>query len=126
MMSTEIQDTEAWAAFCDMRKQKGKRAPFTEFARTRILFELRRFAADGHDCEEILWNSVTNGWSGVFLVKRKGWNPPTLAQTVPSAAVAMTQDWIAQHGTEIERPAEAHSAITERLRAARAKVVGGV
>lgn len=122
-MSTDIQDSEAWAAFVDMRKAKGRRAPFTDFARTRILFELRRLAADGHDCEEVLWTSVTNGWSGVFPIKRSGWNPPTLAQTVPSAAIESTQQWIASHGAEVESTAEQRAAQRERLLAARAKVV---
>jgi len=71
----DIEDTEAWAAFVDMRKAKGKRAPFTDLARKRILFELRRMQADGQDADEILWTSVTNGWSGVFPIRRKGWQP---------------------------------------------------
>lgn len=78
-----IEDTEAWAAFIEMRAAKGRRAPFTERARTRILFELRRLAADGQDPEEVLWTSVTNGWSGVFPIRRVGWQPPTSAATVP-------------------------------------------
>jgi hypothetical protein len=76
-----IELSEAWAAFIDMRKAKGKRAPFTELAKTRILFELRRMQADGQDVDEILWTSVTNAWSGVFPIKRKGWqqNPVNTA-----------------------------------------------
>ena len=82
-----IESTEAWAAFIEMRAEKGKRAPFTERAKTRILFELRRMAADGQDPEEVLWTSVTNGWSGVFPIRRIGWQPPsptaTATATVP-------------------------------------------
>lgn len=121
-MSAEIQDTEAWAAFEDMRKAKGRRAPFTPFAKTRILFELRRFQADGHDIEEILWTSVTNGWSGVFICKRRGWNPPTLAQTAPSAAVEQTQQWIKDHGPG--REPDRSEAISQMLAKARAKITG--
>lgn len=62
----DIESTEAWIAFCDMRKAKGKRAPFTDLARKRILFELQKFQAAGQDVDAILWKSVTNGWSGVF------------------------------------------------------------
>ena len=77
----DIEDTEAWAAFVDMRKAKGKRAPFTDLARKRILFELRRMQADGQDIDEVLWTSVTNGWSGVFPIRRKGWQPQPATAT---------------------------------------------
>ena len=78
-----IESTEAWLAFVEMRAAKGKRAPFTERAKTRILFELRRMVADGQDAEEVLWTSVTNGWSGVFPIRRVGWQPPSPQATVP-------------------------------------------
>ena len=117
-----IQDTEAWIAFVDMRKAKGKRAPFTDFARTRILFELRRLQADGQDLEEILWTSVTNGWSGVFPIQRKGWQAQP--STVPSKAVEMTQEWIRKHNAPIERDESTHLGISAQLRAARAKIMG--
>lgn len=69
-MEDPIENLEAWQAFEEMRRAKGKRAPYTDLARKRIMFELRRFQADGQDIEEILWTSVTNGWSGVFLPRR--------------------------------------------------------
>ena len=78
-----LEDTEAWAAFVEMREAKGKRAPFTPRAKTRILFELRRMMADGQDAEEVLWTSVTNGWSGVFPIRRIGWQPLAPSMTVP-------------------------------------------
>lgn len=81
----DIENTEAWAAFIEMRKAKGKRAPFTDLARKRILFELRRFEADKQDPEEILWTSVTNGWSGVFAIQRKGWQPVDKSTTVDNS-----------------------------------------
>ena len=84
-MSVDIEDTEAWAAFIEMRRAKGKRSPFTDLARKRILFELRRFEADKQDPEEILWTSVTNGWSGVFAINRKGWQPPDKTTTVDNS-----------------------------------------
>jgi hypothetical protein len=82
----DIESTEAWAAFVEIRKEKGKRAPFTEMARKRILFKLRSFEADHQDPEEILWTSVENGWSGVFAIKRKGWQPPDKTTTVADSA----------------------------------------
>ena len=90
-MSDEIEASEAWAAFVDMRKAKGKRAPFTDLARKRILFELRRMQADGQDIDEVLWTSVTNGWSGVFPIRRKGWQP---APAAPDTRAAETQAYL--------------------------------
>ena len=116
----DIETTEAWAAFIDMRKAKGKRAPFTSYAKTRILFELRRLAADGQDIEEVLWTSVTNGWSGVFAIKRKsGWNPGT----VPSKEIEATQTYLAEHKATQQTP-EDRAATAERLRLARARITG--
>lgn len=120
-MDLQIEKSEAWVAFVDMRKAKGKRAPFTDFAKTRILFELRRLAADGHDIEEVLWNSVTNGWSGVFPVRKVGWQAPTLSQTVPSIAVEKTQQWIRSHAEPVSNDREAVSA---RLAQAKQKLRG--
>lgn len=102
MTDDEILATEAWEAFEDMRKAKGKRAPFTELAKKRILFELRRLGADGQDIEEVLWTSVTNAWSGVFPIKRVGWHAPTVAVTVPSKAINQTQDYFAREAAHAE------------------------
>ena len=74
-------NTEAWTAFVEMRKEKGKRAPFTKAAEKRIQFELRRLQADGHDVDEVLWQSVINGWSGVFPVKGR---PAVMARAAPT------------------------------------------
>lgn len=62
-------DPEAWSAFCDMRKAKGKRAPFTEAAARRIVYMLDRMRKEGQNPTDVLWQSVVNGWSGVFPVK---------------------------------------------------------
>jgi hypothetical protein len=84
MTDDQILQSEAWAAFEEMRKAKGRRAPFTPLARKRILFELRRMDADGQDVDEVLWTSVTNGWSGVFPIRRKGWQPVPQGLTQPT------------------------------------------
>lgn len=90
-----IESTEAWAAFVEMRKAKGKRAPLTDRAAVRILFELRRMAADGQDPEEVLWASVTNGWSGVFPIRR------AVATSYMSAKAEENAKWI--RGTSLDR-----------------------
>ena len=52
-----------------MRKAKGKRAPFTDAAAKRILYMLDRMRKEGQNPAEVLWQSVVNGWSGIFHVK---------------------------------------------------------
>lgn len=79
-------DKEAWAAFKDMRKAKGKRAPFTPAAEKRILFELDRLRAQGHPSEQVLWQSVVAGWSSVYPLKHV-----QQASTVESMEVAQTR-----------------------------------
>ena len=61
-----ITGLESWRAFEEMRRAKGKRAPFTERARERIIMDLKRLHAQGQDVDNCLWTSVKNGWSGVY------------------------------------------------------------
>lgn len=68
-------DREAWDAFTEMRKAKGKRAPFTVAAAKRVLYELDRLRPN-HNPTEVLWQSVINGWSGVFPLKPREAAPP--------------------------------------------------
>lgn len=62
-------DAETWAAFVEMRKAKGQRAPLTTRAQQMIVAKLNRLRADGHDPNACLAESVMNGWSGVFPLK---------------------------------------------------------
>lgn len=62
-------DPEVWAAYVQMRKEKGKRAPFTDFAAKLILTKLDRLKAQGNPPNEVLAESIMNGWSGVFALK---------------------------------------------------------
>ena len=57
---------ESWKAFEEMRRAKGKRAPFTDRARGRIIMDLKRLHDDGQDVDKCLWTSVKNGWSAVY------------------------------------------------------------
>lgn len=63
-------DPEVWSAYCEMRKAKGKRAPFTVAAAKRVLYILDRMRSEGQSPNDVLWQSVVNGWSGVFPVKQ--------------------------------------------------------
>jgi hypothetical protein len=60
---------EAWDAFVEMRKAKGKRAPWTNGARDGIIRQLDRLRSAGNNPDEVLWQSVRNGWSDVYALK---------------------------------------------------------
>jgi len=67
---TEWLNQEAWSAFCEMRRLKGNRAPFTQRAEQMILNRLEEFHRQGYDTAWILEDAVINGWSGVFVNNR--------------------------------------------------------
>ena len=70
--SVEIPDWvpgEPWQAFVDMRRAKGKRAPFTVAAAKGVLASLGKLRDQGHDPAEVLQQSVVNGWSDVYPIK---------------------------------------------------------
>lgn len=73
-------DTEAWFAYVEMRRAMGKRAPFTALAEKRTLHDLEKLEAQGHPNGEVLWQSVTAGYRGVFPLKNK----PAAARAVPA------------------------------------------
>ena len=65
----EYLDRDAWDAFVEVRKRKGSRAPFTEYAAKLILRKLDEFWRQGWDPNHILEASIENGWSGVFICR---------------------------------------------------------
>lgn len=95
----DIESTKAWISYAELRKKKQARAPFTEVAKERILAKLRAFAAQGQDIESMLWQSVENGWTGVFAVKKSA-DIDTAIRTVPSDAAAKTLAYLADHKPE--------------------------
>lgn len=104
-------DPEAWAAFCDMRKAKGRRAPFTVAAAKRVLFELDRMRQRGQNPTEVLWQSVINGWSGVFDVKQPANSEPQ--------GVAEGRRWLQERdraAAEAVSPPDQVRQLAERLR----------
>lgn len=64
-------DPEAWEGFCEMRKSKGKRIPFTGRAAKLILAELYKLRDAGHDPNAALDQSTKHGWSDVYAPKEK-------------------------------------------------------
>ncbi len=85
-------DKEAWTAFLDFRKAKAKvaKAPFTELAQKRILFELDRLRVQGHPSGQVLWQSTVAGWTSVYPLKHV-----LSASTVESLEVAQTKKLMA-------------------------------
>lgn len=71
--------------------------------------------ADGQDVEEILWTSVTNGWSGVFPIRRKGWVPQEVPMTTGSKAADATADYLQSQRMTPEQAEAADRARREAL-----------
>lgn len=70
-----------WSDFVQMRRAKGKRAPFTVAAAKGILADLSKLRDEGHSPAEVLQQSVNAGWSAVYPVKAGG--PQGGGRTVP-------------------------------------------
>lgn len=65
----EYIDPEAFQGFVDMRRAKGKRAPFTERAKTLVLNKLAEFHKQGLDVNACLDQATEAGWSSVYPIK---------------------------------------------------------
>lgn len=61
---------ECWTAFMEVRDKKG--AVQSEYALKCIVSDLEKFKAQGDDPNEVLNQSITNGWKGVFHIKNNG------------------------------------------------------
>lgn len=87
-------DAKAWNAFVKMRKAKGSRAPFTEEARDRAVLVLDRLRSQGHPPAEVLWQSVLNGWSGLFGIKEtEGAAPAASGQQAVTQTQTLFHEW---------------------------------
>jgi hypothetical protein len=85
--------SEVWKDFEEMRRKV--KAPLTDRARKNIVADLIRIEATGQHAEDVLNQSITNSWRGVFPIKtdgafRKGASPPiqTGAQPTPEQIAA--------------------------------------
>lgn len=58
---------EAWAEFLKMRKTIKK--PLTEYAAKLVIKKLQQLILAGQDPQEVLDQSILNGWQGIFAVK---------------------------------------------------------
>ena len=62
-------ERDVWDAFEEMRRKMKK--PMTDRARQNIVAALIRFEAAGMIASEVLEQSITNGWSGVYPLNRE-------------------------------------------------------
>jgi|GEM_PF-2324998 hypothetical protein len=74
---------EVWDDFEEMRRKL--RAPLTDRARLNIVADLVKLEAQGQHAEDVLNQSITNSWRGVFALKvnqkaRHGANNPSPAK----------------------------------------------
>jgi hypothetical protein len=112
-------DPDAWAAFVEMRKAKGKRAPFTLAAAKRIVYELDRLKSQGHPPAEVLWQSTMNGWSGVFPLRKLTPDSPGSPQSFRERDQQAAADRMAQLAPGVAdrraKPAEVIDVAPRRL-----------
>ena len=104
---------ESWKAFEEMRRAKGRRAPFTERARGRILMDLKRLHDDGQDVDKCLWTSVKNGWSAVYPLRSYPQAAATAGAVAPAEDTASLRLFSAE---EFERSMVAKRAAMARMR----------
>lgn len=93
-------DPDTWDAYTEMRREKGKRAPFTDRARDLIIRKLDRMRAEGHNPNDALAESVMSGWTGVFPPKTPAQQQRASAPH-PDAPWHATRAGIEAKGTEL-------------------------
>jgi hypothetical protein len=84
-------DPKTWAAFVEMRKRMGQRAPLTPYAATLILNRLTALKAEGYCPNQCLEQSIERGWRGVFKTPNKP--PPAPINGKPQ--ITVTNDYLA-------------------------------
>ena len=76
-------DPELWTAFVEMRKAKGKHAPLTEMGKKLLIMKLGRLRAQGHPPNEVIGESVMNGWSGFHPIDKRQLQPTLVSGAQP-------------------------------------------
>lgn len=116
-------DPEAFQGFIDMRKAKGRRAPFTDRARTLVLNKLAEFHKQGLDVNACLDQATESGWSSVYPIKASVQANPAVGVPVPVKNAAL--DAHAKRDAELSDPDVRRKADEARRKAiedARAKI----
>ena len=76
-------DPELWTAFIEMRKAKGKHAPLTEMGKKLLIMKLGRLRSQGHPPNEVIGESVMNGWSGFHPIDKRQLQPTLVSGAQP-------------------------------------------
>jgi hypothetical protein len=105
-------DPELWAAFIEMRKCKGKHAPLTETGKKLLIIKLGRLRSQGHPPNEVIAESVMNGWSGFHPIDKRQLTPTVVSGSQP----------IYKH-QEVKQSPEAVNQGLEGLREARKRMM---
>lgn len=98
-------DREAWQGYVEMRKAKGKRAPFTAAAQKLTLRKLTDMRARGLNPTHSLEDATEAGWSSVFDPKPRAAPGKPAATVSPFTAERQAQGaaWMGRHA---RRPAD--------------------
>jgi hypothetical protein len=78
-------DAELWAAFIEIRKAKGKHAPLTETGKKLLIIKLGRLRSQGSPPNEVIAESVMNGWSGFHPIDKRQLTPTVVSGAQPLA-----------------------------------------
>lgn len=84
-------DVEVWQAFLEMRK--GIRASPTEYAKKLLVKDLDKLKQNGEDPNEVLNQSISRNWRGVFAVKKDGGNNGRVQESRLSAQDVYRRDY---------------------------------
>jgi hypothetical protein len=91
-------DRDTWEAYVAMRKEKGKRSPFTDAAKKLTLRKLSDMHARGLNTTHSLEDSIEAGWSGVFDPKpRRGSQTPAAPSPFTAQRQAQGAAWMGRH-----------------------------
>ena len=80
--------TETWKDFLEHRKKL--KSPMTDIAQKRAFKVLKGLKSDGHNIEDIINQSIVNGWKGLFPIKEVS-NGQTRATTGKQTSTGKTQ-----------------------------------
>ena len=58
---------ESWAAFVEVRRRKGTRAPLTDYAAKLVAAKLLDADRHGYDAQYMLDQAIEHGWTSVYV-----------------------------------------------------------
>ena len=73
-------DKKLWDEFRQHRKDVKKR--LTPLAEKKLILKLEKLIKDGHDPVEVINESIANGWTGLFEVRKKSNSKNSSSQTI--------------------------------------------